>query len=450
MLAAATAYVARRIVMPVGRLAAAASRLSRGELDVTVPEGRGDEIGRLGGAFNSMARALEEGRSELETQNTELEMQAIELEERSLELTEAGDEARAQRDELEETAAQLALEKARAERYGDFADRLAGSREVPALAAIDAVDAGLGRGRRRRRALPGELARRGALDARRRSSGSIRPCWPSTPWPGERARRRGRWRRARCSPSTAATLRVRTGLGGERVVRWEVHVPLRSGERAVGVATLGGVSSAAFAADEAPILQRLAAQAAVALTEAGALAQRNWLSQVNAAVLDGVREGIALVGLDHELVFANAAMEALAERLSMPIGAAIGAARASGASDDPEAYFAQWEAMLADTDEPTADELTVSGHGARALHGAGRRRGGRADRPPGRAARRHPRARGRPAQVRPDGDGLARAADAAGLGAGLRGAAAHAAAGRARRARRSSGPSTARPSACRR
>ncbi len=37
VLAAASAYVARRIVMPVGRLAVAASRLARGELDVHVP-----------------------------------------------------------------------------------------------------------------------------------------------------------------------------------------------------------------------------------------------------------------------------------------------------------------------------------------------------------------------------------------------------------------------------
>ena len=86
---------------------------------MTVPEGRGDEIGRLGAAFNAMARALEESRGELETQNTELEMQAIELEERQVELAEADDEARAQRDELEVTAGQLAAEKARAERYGD-------------------------------------------------------------------------------------------------------------------------------------------------------------------------------------------------------------------------------------------------------------------------------------------------------------------------------------------
>ncbi len=82
-------------------------------------------------------------------------------------------------------------------------------------------------------------------------------------------------------------------------------------------------------------------------------------------MLDCVREGIALVGLDHELVFANAAMERLASRLSMPIPAAIGAASGlalDGVSpSDPEAYFARWEVMLADTEEPIADELEISG-----------------------------------------------------------------------------------------
>jgi signal transduction histidine kinase len=160
---------------------------------------------------------------------------------------------------------------------------------------------------------------------------------------------------------TGAQLRVRSGLAGETVVRWEVHVPLRTGDRDVGVAALGGVTETTFDPGETDTLLRLAAQAAVALTESGALAQRNWLSQVNAAVLDGVREGIALVGLDHELVFANSAMEALAERLSMPVGAAIGASRGDASADDPETYFAKWEAMLADTDEPTADELEISG-----------------------------------------------------------------------------------------
>jgi signal transduction histidine kinase len=152
-------------------------------------------------------------------------------------------------------------------------------------------------------------------------------------------------------------------LAGEAPVRWELHVPLTIGERAVGVATLGGVSTEAFDQRESALLQRLAGQAAVALAEAGALAQRNWLSQVNSAVLDGVREGIALIGLDHELVFANAAMERLAGQLAMPIGAAIGARGADPEtlSRDRDAYFAEWEAILADSDEPTADELTISG-----------------------------------------------------------------------------------------
>jgi CHASE3 domain sensor protein len=136
VLVLATTYVARRIVLPVGRLAAAASRVQRGELDVTVPERRGDEIGRLGRAFNAMARALEQNRGELESQNTELEMQAIELEERRVDLTEANDEARAQRDELEISASHLAAEKARAGRYGEFADRLATSRNASDLAEI--------------------------------------------------------------------------------------------------------------------------------------------------------------------------------------------------------------------------------------------------------------------------------------------------------------------------
>ena len=99
------------------------------------------------------------------------------------------------------------------------------------------------------------------------------------------------------------------------------------------------------------------------LAEASALAERDWLSQVNAAVLDGVREGIALIGLDHELVFANAAMSELAERLSLPLDVAVGThgADLAQAAVDPEVYFEEWEKILADSDEPTADELLVAG-----------------------------------------------------------------------------------------
>ena len=362
VLVLATAYVARRIVMPVGRLAEAASRVQRGELDVTVPERRGDEIGRLGAAFNAMARSLEQSRGELESQNTELEMQAIELEERQVELSEANDETRAQRDELEVSASHLAAEKARAERYGEFANRLAMSRNAADLTEITLSTLAAAAG-----ADVGVLYTENWRDDARWTRTAVLALDPAplaefAPTGGEGAGARAVTSRSVVVvEGAAAGLRVRTGLGGEAVVRWEVHVPLRSGERAVGVASLGGVTEAPFDPAEASTLERLAAQAAVALTEAGALAQRNWLSQVNSAVLDCVREGIALVGLDHELIFANAAMEQLAGRLSMPIPAAIGASREDSSEDDPETYFAQWEAMLADTDEPTADELEISG-----------------------------------------------------------------------------------------
>jgi signal transduction histidine kinase/CHASE3 domain sensor protein len=362
----ATAFVARRIVMPVGRLAAAAERVRRGELDVHVPERGGDEVGRLGSAFNAMARSLEQSRAELESQNTELEMQAIALEERQEELTEAGDETRAQRDQLEHTAAQLALEKARAERYGEFADRLAASRDPAVLArfALETLAEAAG-------ADVGVLYTENWRDESRWARAAVLALDPSPLAEYAVAGGEGAGARAVARGSVvlvdgaAAGLRVRTGLAGEVAVLWELHVPLRHGDRAVGVATLGGVSEAAFDEASSPTLSRLAAQAAVALAEAGALAQRNWLSQVNTAVLDCVREGIALVGLDHELVFANAAMERLAARLSMPIPAAIGAADGASldgaAPSDPETYFAHWEVMLADTEEPIADELTISG-----------------------------------------------------------------------------------------
>ena len=163
-----------------------------------------------------------------------------------------------------------------------------------------------------------------------------------------------------CS-SGAPALRVKT-LAGEAPVHWEVHVPLNHGERVVGVATLGGVTEPRRPR-RGPTCTGSAGQAALALAEAGAVAERNWLSQVNAAVLDCVREGIALIGLDHELVFANAAMEQLAR-------AAVDADRPrdrggrchlGNASVDREAYFAEWEAILADGDDPTGDELVVGG-----------------------------------------------------------------------------------------
>jgi signal transduction histidine kinase/HAMP domain-containing protein len=355
-------YVGRAVVTPVRRLAGAADRMRRGDLHVEVPVARQDEVGRLAGSFNAMARSLEQSRGELESQNAELEMQAIELEERQADLTDANHEVRAQRDELERTAAQLADEKRRAELYGEFADRLAAEGSSEALARIALVrlahaagaDVGV---------LYAARWREESRWARMAVHGLDPAALPeSTLVGGEGAAAQAVARDGVVFVAQErAGLHVRT-LAGDAPVRWELHVALRHGERAIGVATLGAITDATFDPTEASSLRRLSGQAAVALAEASAYEQRRWLAQINSVVLDSVREGIALVGLDHELVFANTAMEALAGQLAMPISQAIGARGADldTARVDPEAYFGQWEDILADSDDPTTDELEVS------------------------------------------------------------------------------------------
>jgi signal transduction histidine kinase/CHASE3 domain sensor protein len=362
VLGLATGYVGRAVITPVRRLAGAADRMRQGDLHVEVPVDRRDEVGQLSESFNAMARSLEQSRAELESQNAELEMQAIELEERQADLTDANHEVRAQRDELERTASQLADEKRRAEAYSEFADRLAAEGSSDKLARIALIRLAEAAG-----ADVGVLYASTWRDEERWVRAAVHGLDPAgVPDTmlvgGEGAAARAVARDGIVHVGQQNTgLRVRT-LAGDVPVHWELHVALRHGERAIGVASLGAVSDAAFAISEAPSLRRLAGQAAVALAEASAYEQRRWLAQVNSVVLDSVREGIALVGLDHELVFANTAMETLAGRLAMPVPQAIGARGADleTAAVDADAYFEQWELILADDEEPTMDELEIA------------------------------------------------------------------------------------------
>ncbi|MBC6438732.1 MAG: PAS domain-containing sensor histidine kinase [Rhodobacteraceae bacterium] len=67
-------WFAERLSRPVGRLASAAQRIGRGDLDVRVAEERGDdEIAMLGRVFNRMTRQLKSQRDALVEQNTKTE-----------------------------------------------------------------------------------------------------------------------------------------------------------------------------------------------------------------------------------------------------------------------------------------------------------------------------------------------------------------------------------------
>jgi signal transduction histidine kinase len=66
------AWVARGVVRPVRRTAAAASDVAAGDLSVRLEEGGTGEVGALMSAFNSMTRSLELSRRELLTQNERL------------------------------------------------------------------------------------------------------------------------------------------------------------------------------------------------------------------------------------------------------------------------------------------------------------------------------------------------------------------------------------------
>jgi signal transduction histidine kinase len=66
------AWVARGVAAPVRRTSAAATQVARGDFDVRVEERGAGEVGALVAAFNSMTRALEQGRRELLEQNERL------------------------------------------------------------------------------------------------------------------------------------------------------------------------------------------------------------------------------------------------------------------------------------------------------------------------------------------------------------------------------------------
>ena len=71
--------LARSLTRPIGDLAAAAEGLRAGDYSRRAPNGRGDEIGKLSTAFNTMAEAIADARVKLQLHTQDVETQRVEL-----------------------------------------------------------------------------------------------------------------------------------------------------------------------------------------------------------------------------------------------------------------------------------------------------------------------------------------------------------------------------------
>jgi PAS domain S-box-containing protein len=366
LLLAFAVYLGRSVAAPVRRVALAADRLAAGDLSARVPVDGEDDLARLGASFNAMGQRLQETRDELDSQNAELELQTAELEDQQDELANANEELRAQRDQLERTTAALADESERQRLFSEFADRLAldatlGARARAALEHIaDAAGAQVGV------LYAADPAEETGEYARLAERGLPPDSLPAAIGPGDGLAGRALAEGRTVQVTHGEASLIVTAFGQGTPVRHELDVPLRYGDRTVGVVSLGSVEGQEIAGRGCEVVEHLADQAAVALSNAFATARAQRLANINRAVLDTVPDGIAMTDPEGRVVLANAPVAKLVEDLlGMPLHDAEHLEPGDVASRmaDPEAFLAASERIAADPDEATFDEIELAGSG---------------------------------------------------------------------------------------
>jgi signal transduction histidine kinase len=352
-------YLARAIVLPLRRVASAADRVAGGDLAARLPVRGHDELAMVSASFNTMAEALQQNRDELESQNSELEMQTAELEDHQQRLATSNDELLAQRSELEHTTAQLAEEKERVEEYNAFGDLLASETDVDACARH--ALATLGDVANAEAAVIYAGGDEGTHPRRLAVRGLAAEGLPTQLAPGDGLAGRA-LAEARVITASHGTTTLRVPALGESVpARHEVHIPLRYGARVLGVVTLACLTDEQLTPSLLQKLEHLADQAAVALTNAFALAEVRRLERINRVVLDGARDGIMLIDNNGNRVLINAPLERLAQDLTgmsvTEVNAELGPKGIAALMVDPDAYTAALARIDADPDEETFDEF---------------------------------------------------------------------------------------------
>jgi signal transduction histidine kinase/DNA-binding response OmpR family regulator/CHASE3 domain sensor protein len=342
-------YLTRVVVRPVRELAAAARRIAAGDLSARVTTGGSGEIRGLTRDFSSMTAALEQGRDELEHQNAELELQQTELE--------------SQQAELERALSELAADKERIDAFYEFGRLITRELALEPLAQT----------------ILHELAEfaeaeLGTLYVAPESDGDVLTLVAGlgidvSQVPSELSSDQGLMGRAATERRTLSlrhdgTLRFES-FGKSMPVRHELHVPLVSGDRLLGMLTLGRVADEPFAQEEINGIEHLAAQAASALSNARAYTEAQRAASINAAVLNATKDAIVLVDPQGIVTMANATgMQTLASR-GTSLGDNIAAAGEGSAAlmTEPEEYRDWLAAIRDDPDLETWHEYTVAESG---------------------------------------------------------------------------------------
>jgi PAS domain-containing protein len=242
--------ISRTVVSPIARVAKAARLVAGGDLRARAKVSGHAEARDLGTSFNTMAENLQESRDELEAQNTELE---------------------AQQSSLEKMVDELARQKQGIEALHHFGQLIASETDLRPLAEVvlaqlcevSESEAGT------------LYATDGETDPSLIAVRGVDPgLLPETLSPGE-----GRGGRALVERRSVSAGR------GEKL-----HVPLTHGDRTFGVLSLARATDRAFTRYEVEVIEYMAGQAAVALSNALALRRVHDQLAINRAVVESAHD----------------------------------------------------------------------------------------------------------------------------------------------------------------